>query len=264
MNSLEKNKKSCIGKQYKALSVEEYGVNSDSRIISGYAAIWGNKDKAGDILIKGCCAKSINDRGPESNANNKIIYLWMHDMSEPVGKITKLVENEKGLYFEALIDTIPLGDRLITQLKSGTINQFSIGYSYVWDKCYYDDALDAFIVKEIVLYEISAVSIGCNGETEFTGMKSADQLADSVSTLQKDIDSALDGLPFNKISSLKGLFAKTWSLAKVKPDKEVKESLINPLDNKQAGDNLIKGIKFICNKKSNENEEVSGKSGKSA
>ena len=82
-------------------------------------------------MIKGCFSKSIQERGIESSANDKIIFLWMHKMDEPIGKITKLVEDDKGLYFEAEIDKIQLGDRAINQLESGTLNQFSIGYSYV-------------------------------------------------------------------------------------------------------------------------------------
>ena len=104
--------------QYKTLSFDtkDVAVNSESRRISGYAAIFGNKDKAGDILIKGCFSKSIQERGPQSNANDKIVHLWMHNMNEPVGKIVTLIEDDKGLYFEADIDKIDLGDREITQL----------------------------------------------------------------------------------------------------------------------------------------------------
>lgn len=81
-----KNKyKGRIGKQTKSFSFEtkDLSIDSGSRKISGYAAIFGNIDKSGDMLIKGCFSKSIQDRGPESAANDKIIFLWMHDMSEP-------------------------------------------------------------------------------------------------------------------------------------------------------------------------------------
>ena len=151
-----------IGKQFKEFAVKELSYNGESRTISGYAAIFNNRDKAGDILLKGCFAKSIQDRGPESQANDKIIMLWQHDQHEPIGKISVLIEDEKGLYFEAVIDDVERGNQAIKQLESGTLNQFSIGYSYVWEKCEYDQERDAFIVKEVVLYEISVVSIGCN------------------------------------------------------------------------------------------------------
>lgn len=164
--------KGRLGMQYKTFSINSKDVNYDgeSRTISGYASVFGNKDKVGDILIKGCFSKSIQDRGPESAANDKIIMLWMHDMEEPIGRFTVLNEDDKGLYFESVIDDVPRGNQAIKQLESGTLNQFSIGYQYVHEKCMYDAEKDAYIVKEVYLYEISVVSIGCNGETEYFGI----------------------------------------------------------------------------------------------
>ena len=140
--------KGRIGKQFKSFTIDtkELNINSESRTISGYAAVFNNIDKAGDLLIKGCFSKSIQERGPESQANDKIIMLWMNDMKEPIGKITKLYEDEKGLYFEAKIDDVPKGNQAIQQLESGTLNQFSIGYKYVWEKCEWVDERECFIV----------------------------------------------------------------------------------------------------------------------
>lgn len=247
MNKInDKNK--AIGKQYKSFDVKEYTFDKESRTISGYAAIFGNIDKANDMLIKGCFAKSINERGPESNANDKIILLWMHDMSEPIGKITKLIEDDRGLYFEATIDNIELGDRTLIQLESGTLNQFSIGYTYVWDKCEWQEigGEQVFIVNEVVLYEISVVSIGCNGLTEYTGLKSISDIEDAFSALQDEITNELKGLSTNKKSAIQGILSKAWALAKVEPVEESKGSLKSPLDGKQAEHNndIFSGIKF--------------------
>lgn len=134
METMTNKYKDKMGMQYKLFSINSKDVqySPESRTISGYAAVFGNMDKAHDILLKGCFFKSINERGPQSQANDKIILLWMHDMSEPLGFITELKEDDRGLYFEARIDEIELGDRAIKQLESGTLNQFSIGYEYVW------------------------------------------------------------------------------------------------------------------------------------
>lgn len=242
--SLDDKKRTSIGKQYKNFSFKAENFDPSSRKISGYAAVFGNKDKANDILVRGCFAKSINDRGPESTANDKIILLWMHEMDEPLGKITKLIEDEKGLYFEAIIDEIPLGDRAIKQLESGTLNQFSFGYNYVWENCEYDMERDAFIVKEVVLYEISVVSIGCNGLTEYTGLKS-EEINSAIESLQKEIDSSLSGLNIKKKSELQELFRKCFSLANQKPIDEIKQSLKVQAEPEQKKDSLVNGIKFI-------------------
>ena len=219
-----------IGKQFKEFAVKELSYNGESRTISGYAAVFNNRDKAGDILLKGCFAKSIQDRGPESQANDKIIMLWQHDQHEPIGKISVLIEDEKGLYFEAVIDDVERGNQAIKQLESGTLNQFSIGYSYVWEKCEYDQERDAFIVKEVVLYEISVVSIGCNGETEYLGLKS--ESTDPYEELKNEIESAIKGLPIRKKEEIQTLVRKALSLGQFKP--EVPRKAVEPLEEVKA------------------------------
>lgn len=226
--------KDRIGFQTKQFEVKELTYNEDSRVISGYAAVFGNKDKAGDVLIKGCFAKSIEERGPDSQAKDKIIFLWMHNMNEPLGKITVLREDKHGLYFESKIDEIELGDRAITQFKSGTLNQFSIGYRYVWDKCEYveEDGEEMFVCKELILHEISVVSIGCNGETEFLGFKDD---TDPYEQFQKEINAVLKGI--DNRTEIEKLITKAISLGKNEPSKSlVKE--------KPKAEGIFSNIKF--------------------
>lgn len=233
-----KNKyKGRIGKQYKTFSfdIKELNVNSESRTISGYAAIWGNIDKSGDMLIKGCCAKSIQDRGPESSANDKIIFLWMHNMNEPIGRLTVLREDDRGLYFEAIIDDVERGNQALTQLESRTLNQFSIGYSYVWEKCEWDNEKDCFIVKEIILYEISVVSIGCNGETEYLGLKTIEDRDDRYDDLTNDIRHFCKGMPMNRQQELQRIIAEAMTLASFKLIEESKDGIRESLESEQAG-----------------------------
>lgn len=209
-----------MGIQYKTFSIyaKEVNYDNESRTISGYAAIFGNKDKAGDILIKGCFSKSIQDRGPESAANDKIIMLWMHNMNEPIGRITVLNEDDKGLYFEAIIDDVPRGNQAIKQLESGTLNQFSIGYQYVWENCEYDAEKDAFIVKEVKLHEISVVSIGCNGETEYLGLKTVEDAERVYEELVGEIAEVCSGMNAQKQMKIQRIISKAMSLASFKPE----------------------------------------------
>lgn len=219
--------KGRLGMQYKTFSINSKDVNydSESRTISGYAAVFGNKDKAGDILIKGCFSKSIQDRGPESAANDKIIVLWMHDMNEPIGRLTVLYEDDKGLYFEAPIDDVPRGNQAIKQLESGTLNQFSIGYQYVWENCEYDAEKDAFMVKEVKLHEISVVSIGCNGETEYLGLKSIEDAEKAYEELNAEISEVCSGMSASKQQKIQRIISKVISLSSFKPENRKESSL---------------------------------------
>ena len=211
---------------YKSLAIDDSGVliEQSNRKISGYAAVFGNKDDSGDILIKGCFAKSITERGPESKTNRKIAFLWMHDMDEPLGRITKLIEDEKGLYFEAELDMIPEADRALVQMESGTLNQFSIGFQYVWDKMEYNEELDAFIVKEVNLFECSVVTIGANEDTEYSGLKS-DQIESEENKLFRDTEKALKQLPIEQAYEFRQLIAKHISLTNSKPIESLKEEV---------------------------------------
>lgn len=228
-----------MGMQHKLFSINSKDVQYDpeSRIISGYAAIFGNKDKAGDILLKGCFSKSIRERGPESGANDKIIFLWMHDMSEPIGLPTILREDEKGLYFEARIDEIELGDRAITQLESGTLNQFSIGYEYVWENCEWDYEKEALIVREVKLYEISVVSIGCNGETEYLGLKSIEDCEKAYKKLDEEVSLLCKNMSLSKQCKLQKIIAKSMSLASFRPENATNTPpLGTEADNEKGGE----------------------------
>lgn len=225
--------------QHKLFSINSKDVQYDpeSRIISGYAAIFGNKDKAGDILLRGCFSKSIRERGPESGANDKIIFLWMHDMSEPIGLPTILREDEKGLYFEARIDEIELGDRAITQLESGTLNQFSIGYEYVWENCEWDYEKEALIVREVKLYEISVVSIGCNGETEYLGLKSIEDCEKAYKEMDEEVSLLCKNMSLSKQCKLQKIIAKAMSLASFRPENATNTSpLGTEADNEKGGE----------------------------
>ena len=63
-------------------------------------------------------------------------------------------------------------------------------------------------MKEVILYEISAVSIGCNGETCYTGLKTAEEVEDKVIELHNEIESGLQGLSMKKKIEILGLFSK--------------------------------------------------------
>lgn len=235
METMKKNKYvNRMGKRYKSFQFDtkDTAFNSENRTISGYGSIFGNKDKADDILIKGCFAKSIQDRGPDSLANDKIIFLYMHDMKEPIGRITVLKEDDRGLYFEAVIDDVDRGNQTLKQLESGTLNQFSIGFRYVWEKCEWDESGEAFIVKEVVLYEISVVSIGANPETEYLGLKTSEDYENKYKELDEELDAFCKGLNPRRQQEIQLILAKSIALASFKPE-SVKDN-VSTLEEKQA------------------------------
>lgn len=185
------------------------------REIEGYLTVWGVKDDYGTIFVKGAFSKSIRERGPKSDAKYKIVLLWMHRQDEPIGQFTELREDDYGLYFRAVLDDVPTADRVLKQIRSGTINQFSHGFNYVWDKMEYDDEEDAVLVFEAELYEGSAVTIGSNRETY--AIRSAEQMDEEVELLQEETDEFIRSIPRRQQLQLRQLIARHISLAKLEP-----------------------------------------------
>ncbi|PKN16508.1 MAG: HK97 family phage prohead protease [Deltaproteobacteria bacterium HGW-Deltaproteobacteria-23] len=214
---------------YKSLSVDSMKVDSESRTVSGYLSAFNVMDSDNDVLIKGCFAKSISDRGPESTTARKIAYLYMHDMRDPIGHFTVLKEDDFGLYFEAYIDKIPQGDRVLEQYKSGTLNQHSIGIRYVWDKCEWGEwvnndgtKVEAFICYEVMLFEGSVVTLGANENTPFTGMK-AETIESERNVLIRETERTLKSFDLETQYTIRQLISKHVALAESEPQLALKD-----------------------------------------
>ena len=197
-------------------------LTTDDRTVRGYLAVWGIKDTYGTIFIRGCCAKSIQERGPESNAKNKIIHLWQHRLDEPIGQFTKLVEDDYGLYFEAIYDDVPTAERALRQIKSGTLNQYSVGFSYVWDKMVFDENADAILLQEIELYEGSVVTRASNPETFTIRSENMEQ---EKQLLDEETEDYIKSVPRARQLELRQLISRHISLAKVEPIEQRQQSL---------------------------------------
>lgn len=221
---------------YSTLAVRADGTLTDNkfsieeRTVKGYLIVWGVRDSYGTMFLKGCCAKSINDRGPESNSKYKITFLWQHRQDEPIGQFTVLKEDDYGLYFEAVVDDpndVPTAKRALSQINSGTINQFSAGFDYVWDdgKMVYDENTDSILLKEIDLYEGSAVTIGANMETY--AIRSAQDLSQAKEDLHDETEDFIRTVPRKQQLELRQLIARHISLAKIEPDELRQKTLEN-------------------------------------
>jgi len=235
MDKIQLKKTQAFG--YKAIDSSINEVDETSRIIKGYLASFNTRDEADDILLPGCFSKSIKEHGPQSANPQKIIHLWQHDYTMPLGRYKVLEEDHKGLYFEAELDPIPKADEVIVQYKSGTLNQHSIGYWYIWDKVNYSEQNEAFMVGEVSLVEGSTVTFGCNPNTPFLGFgKSAELDSTILEKLEAEMKIGLAGLPYSKQVELRKIFFKYQSLAA--PDSFVKEFL-------QPKTNSVKNLKTI-------------------
>lgn len=216
-------------------------LTTENNTIKGYLSVWGVRDSYGTIMLKGCCTKSINERGPKSSSKSKIAFLWQHRMDEPLGQFTTLIEDSYGLYFESECDDVPTAQRALTQIKSGTLNQFSIGFLYLWDKTDYDEKLDAVVLHEIDLYEGSIVTIGSNAETYV--VRSAEQYIEMIDSYQQDIEVFIRTIPRRQQLELRELLNRHESLLNIKPENIPLSKIKEP----NSGDGKCFGYKINFN-----------------
>lgn len=210
-----------VGKDGKLLNIRASADETDPNIIKGYLFVWGVRDSWGTMFMKGCCTKSIQERGPGSTSNYKIDMLWQHRMDEPIGQFTVLKEDDYGLYFECRLDdfdAVPRAKQAASQVKSGTLNQFSGGFDFVWDKMEYIEDMDAVLCKEIELWEGSVVTIG--GIIETHAIRSGASIEQSLLDLADETDDFINSLPRAKRLEARTLITRHKTLAKIEPPKQ--------------------------------------------
>ncbi len=184
--------------------------NLDKRVVEGYAIIWGQRNLYGEKFVKGCCAKSIRENGPGSKSAYEIKFLNQHRQTDPLSLFEVLEEDDIGLYFRTVpLDDVDTADRVLKQLKSRTLNNFSQGFDYVWDKIEYDETDDSLVCLEIKLYEISVVTIPAGMETY--AVRSAEALED----LHDDTEDFIASLPGKYRLEARNIFARHKSLVNI-------------------------------------------------
>ncbi|MCW2479753.1 HK97 family phage prohead protease [Candidatus Symbiopectobacterium sp. NZEC135] len=158
----------------------------DSGVFEGYGSVFGVKDSYDDIVVPGAFENSLA-AWKEKSAMPAM--LWQHNMSEPIGIYTEIREDDVGLFVKGrlLIDDDPLAKRAHAHMKAGSLTGLSIGYVLKdWE---YDRTKEAFLLKEIDLWEVSPVTFPSNDEARVSDVKSAFARGETPS--QKSIERVL-------------------------------------------------------------------------
>ena len=224
---------------YKAAPVGEL-IDADEKagIIKGYGSYFGNKDSDNDVIMKGAYKKTIAENG------DRVKYLYQHDMNQPIGKMTELYEDDKGLVFVAEIAKTQLGKDVVELMKSGVITENSVGIMPIQK----NNKGDFREITEVKLYEISAVTLAANDQAKILDVKGnidVDKLSKRYDNLTKlirkgDISDQMGYAIEAEILKLKSLFVEFTkpveeiTLPNVETknnDSEVINYLINSLKN---------------------------------
>jgi HK97 family phage prohead protease len=141
----------------KNCTLEVKDVTSDG-IVTMYVSAFDNIDSDGDVMVKGAYEKTISERGPKGS--NRIKQLWQHETWNPIGVPLEMEEDSMGLLVRSYISDIRGGDYR-KMYKEGIITEHSVGFQTMKE----DRMQDARYIKEVKLWEYSAVTWGANERT---------------------------------------------------------------------------------------------------
>jgi uncharacterized protein len=174
-------------------------VDTAGRKVAMYLARFDNVDSDGDVIRKGAFTKSINEHGVGSSSNRRIAFLRHHDWQQPIGKFLELREDSNGLYGVAEMGRTQIAEDAWKDYEDGIIREHSIGFQYIKDKMKFieDETLGTkgyFEVKEVKLFEGSAVTFGANSLTNVLSVSKGEERATMLTKLNLTFNDTLKTL----------------------------------------------------------------------
>lgn len=180
----------------KTLQVEVKAIDLDAGQFEGYAAIFGNKDSYGDIIVAGAFAETLaEDYGADGKG---VPTYWCHDFKDPFKNIGQTIwakEDQRGLRVRVQLDLdTQNAKQTLKLLKEGRVNQMSFGYT-VLEGAFVESEEHGFYyeLRKLKLHEVSVVPIGANQETEILAAKSND-VDESAAQFAELLKSAVESM----------------------------------------------------------------------
>lgn len=100
-------------------------VTDDARL-SGYASVFGTRDKGGDLVVAGAYGASLEALRA---SGGQVRLLWQHDPAQPIGVWDTVREDGHGLWVSGrLLTDVARGREALALLEAGAIDGLSIGY----------------------------------------------------------------------------------------------------------------------------------------
>lgn len=152
-----------------------YKENSEGNgYIEGYASTWVREpDSYGDIVKQGAFKRTLQEW---YDSGRKIPFLWSHGMDDLKAFIGSATadEDDYGLHFVAELDDTPEAQRVRELYKDGRLSKFSFAYDTLDQaQVELEDGRKANELRDLTLYEISAVTVPANDTAEVIAVKSS-------------------------------------------------------------------------------------------
>lgn len=150
--------------EQKLISDSVRDVSENDRRVKVAISKMGNVDHDNDVIDHGAYTKTLTERGPKGA--NLIWHLTDHNPSlkSAVGKFSEIYTDGDYLVGITNIPNTSWGNDVLEFYKSGHINQHSIGFRTIKAEAVKGEQ-PYNLIKEVFLYEGSAVLWGANSQT---------------------------------------------------------------------------------------------------
>jgi HK97 family phage prohead protease len=145
--------------EYKYLQRDAGVVLEDGHRISGYASVFGRRDKGGDTVLPGAYAASLKRLAARGE---RVRMLWQHDPAQPIGIWDEVHEDAHGLHVTGrLLPDVARAREAKALLQAGAVDGLSIGYRTIRAEAV---AGGGRRLVELDLWEVSLVTFPMQAE----------------------------------------------------------------------------------------------------
>jgi HK97 family phage prohead protease len=153
-------------------------LSASSGTFSGYGSIFGNVDAHGDVMAKGCYARSLKEWRDQGKWPKMLLQHGGWGMTSddmlPVGQWTNMEENDRGLKVEGRLFALNTerGQYIYEGLKSGELDGLSVGFipRELREGTKPNEPRRTF--TDVDLKEVSIVLFGANDKARISSVKS--------------------------------------------------------------------------------------------
>jgi len=141
--------------------------------LEGYAAVFGNVDADGESVRRGAFAKTLRERLPAG----RIALMIRHvrdggDALEVVGRVTRAVEDDVGLWIHADFGSDATSQAARGKVLEGLVTGLSIGYVPLAGREVVIEGRRVRELTEVKLLEVTLTAFPANDLAEVTAAKS--------------------------------------------------------------------------------------------
>ncbi|HEX7454967.1 MAG TPA: HK97 family phage prohead protease [Gallionella sp.] len=146
-------------------SPAEFKFAGSAGTFEGYAAVFGNVDSGGDVILPGAFQEFAKTK------DGKTIVLYQHSLRDPIGKAA-VSQDSHGLAFRGQLSLEdPTAKKAYGLMRDGVLDSMSIGYDVLPGG--EQSKQGKRELSKLKLFEISAVTFGMNDLARIDTVKSA-------------------------------------------------------------------------------------------